>query len=204
MRKIGFLVSMGLIWALPWLACAEETSISLPNGKILPTRKIYSSPNRTDHLIEAIAVKDVKKIEDLIAEGVNINSAGSSGETPLMEALGDDKAEILDLLLSHGIDVNLTATIGELEMAPLELAISSGHEASVKKLLAHGAKIEREDMLGETVLFNAVRSGNAGITKLLIDHGADINHKNRIGDTPLSLAEKSGNHRIVEILKKNR
>ena len=131
MKKLFIVIligmGVGLVWMLPRVSRAEETTVTLPDGTTLPARRIYTSSNPTDHLIEAIAVKDMKMIESLIAKGIDVNSAGSSGETPLMEALGDDKAQILDFLLEHGADVNRTASFAGLELSPLETAVSNGY-----------------------------------------------------------------------------
>ena len=182
--------------------------MTLPDGtkKAVGSRPIYASSNPADNLTDAIAVNDLAKVKEFLAKGVNVNSGCSSGQLPIMEALGDDKAEILDFLLDHGADVNLTATVAGMEMTPLGVAVSNGLTASVKKLLDHGAQTEKEKqlLLQETVLFSAVRNGNPEIVRLLVDHGADANHKDMLGDTPISLAEKFGKTDIVGILKQTK
>ena len=200
------LISIGLVYAVQSVSFAEELTVTLPDGtkKTVETRPIYSSSNPADNLTDAIAVKDMAKVKEFLAKGVNVNSGCSSGQLPIMEALGDDKAEILDFLLAHGADVNLTATVAGMEMTPLDVAVNNGHTASVKKLLDHGAQTEKEIMFQQTVLFSAVRNGNPEIIRLLIDHGADANHKDMSGDTPLSLAEKLGKADIIGILKKTK
>ena len=185
------------------LSRAEEINVTLPDGskRTVESRRIYSSSNPTDSLIDAIAVKDLNTVKTLVGKGISVNSVGSSGEIPLMEDLDDDKAEILDFLLAQGANVNLTATLAGLEMTPAEVAVTTGHVSSLKKLLDHGVHIEKESLFGETVLFDAVRGGNPEIVKLLVEHGADIHHKNRMEETPLSLAEKPRKEKILEILK---
>ncbi len=197
----------GLLFCAVQSTCfAEDLKITLPDGKqeTVESRPIYSSPIPADSLRDAIAVKDLSKVKELLASGLDVNSAGSAGQLPLMEAFGDDKAEILDFLLAHGADPNLSATIAGMEMTPLDVAVTSGHAGAVKKLLEHGAKTEKELMFNQTALFSAVKNGSLVIVQSLVDHGADANHKDMMGDTPLSLAEKSGNSEMIAMLKKAR
>ena len=194
----------GLICNVQLLSYADGMTVTLPNGtkQKIEVRKIYSSTNPTDNLIDAIAAKDFSMVKEFIEKGANINSFGSSGQVPLSEALSPDEAEILDFLLNHGADVNLNSKGALGEMSVLEIAVANGYLSSTRKLLEHGAQIEKENsILNETVLFNAIRSGNVELIKLLIANRADITHKNFVGETPVSLAERSENASILEILK---
>ncbi len=197
-------ILISLFYAVQSVCFAEDLTITLPDGtqKKVESRPIYTSPYPADNLRDAIAAKDLDKLKEFLGKGVSINSAGSAGQLPIMEAFDDDKAEILDFLLTHGADVNLSATVAGMEMTSLDVAVTNGRVAAVKKLLEHGAQTEKELMFKETTLFSAVKNGNPEIIQALVDHGADPNHKDMMGDTPLSLAEKSGKNDIIAILKK--
>ena len=205
-HRVKFLVFLVLVFGVPLCSYAEEMSITLPDGtqRTVESRPAYSSSNPADSLMDAIALKDLNKVRTLVNGGVSVNSPTSSGEILLMEALGDDKAEILDFLLDHGADVNLAGNMAGIEITTLDVAVTGGYSNAIKKLLQKGADTEKEDIAGETPLSNAVRGGNLEIVKLLIEHGADINHKNLVGDTPLLLAEKTGKEDLVAILRKTK
>ncbi|KAF7551340.1 hypothetical protein G7Z17_g5100 [Cylindrodendrum hubeiense] len=83
---------------------------------------------------------------------------------------------------------------------PLSFAAEHGHEATVKVLLAHGAKTESKDKFDRTPLSFAAGEGHEAIVKLLLEQRADIDSKNTNNQTPLSFAVGNGHLTIVKIL----
>ena len=76
----------------------------------------------------------------------------------------------------------------------------SGNELIVRYLVKLGANINKENIVGETPLFEACSSGNEHLVKYLIKLGADINKENNNGKTPLFNACSSGNELLVKYL----
>jgi uncharacterized protein len=201
--KISVLVVVFLLQVIPISFAKDQTAVILPDGTVIEGREIYSSPNPTDDLIDAVAVKDLEMVKKLVAEGVDINQPTSSGNLALFEALNEKNSQILDYLLEQGADVNKPVVMGEMQLTPLHVAVNQGYKQTLRKLLERGANVEQEDgILNETVLFTAIRKNEPELVQILTDHGADVQHQSLLGETPLSLAESHNNVEILGILQK--
>lgn len=199
--RISMFLSLCLI--SPVGVKAEEVKIPMADGtqQVLKTHRIYSTSNPANNLVEAVAANDLSMIKDLIANGADLNSAGTSGLLPIFEALSPDKSAILDFFLANGADVNIEADAMGMKTSALEVAVANDYTQAVQKLLEHGAKTENEGLVGDTILFTAIEKGNVDIIKLLVKHGANLQHKDILGETPLSKAAASGKPEIVEIFR---
>ena len=58
-------------------------------------------------MIKTITIGDLAVVEDLLANGDDINCRGAQNRTPLHRAVGKGFDEIVKLLLDKGADVNL-------------------------------------------------------------------------------------------------
>ncbi|XP_069102008.1 ankyrin repeat domain-containing protein 50-like [Argopecten irradians] len=134
----------------------------------------------------------------------------------LSKAAGKGHREIVELLLSHGVDPNsgnalLVATIcchreivelllsyGADPNSALASAAEGGHIDIVKILLSHGADPKKGDALSE-----AAGKGHREIVELLLSHGADPNSGYALSEAArnaLSEAARNGHREIVELL----
>lgn len=82
----------------------------------------------------------------------------------------------------------------------LMVACATGELASVKRLVAAGADLNRVNAFGETPLTYAVAAGRQAVVRYLLSQGADVERPSRPGWAPLMYAAASGNHRILVIL----
>ncbi|MHB1956754.1 MAG: ankyrin repeat domain-containing protein [Sulfobacillus sp.] len=83
----------------------------------------------------------------------------------------------------------------------LGMAASQGRTSVVQFLLAHGADVNEQDVLGYSALMWAAQMGQFEIVKILLTHGARVDVKTReYGVTALMLAARIGRYRIVKIL----
>ena len=84
----------------------------------------------------------------------------------------------------------------------LPYAVTYGHEAVVKLLLATGqVDLESKCTSGRTPLSYAVRNGQEAVVKLLIATGqVNIESKSNSGQTPLSYAARNGHEAVVKLL----
>jgi ankyrin repeat protein len=199
--KVLMFLSLCSIFSV--VAKADEVKIPMADGtkQVVKTYRIYSTSNPANNLVEAVAANDLAMIKDLIANGADVNTPGASGLLPILEALSPEKSEILDFLLANGADVNIEADVMGMKSSALEVAVANDYTQAVQKLLEHGAKTEKEGLVGDTIIFTAIDKGNVEIIKLLVKHGADLAHKDMLGDTPVSKAEASGKPEIVAIFK---
>ena len=129
--------------------------------------------------------KSVEAIQKRIAEGADVNTKDSNGETVLVQAFSwDASPEAMKILIAAGADVN-----AEMNKKPgrygtpckttaLMYATFNKPLAIVKVLLDAGAKVNMIDNCGSTALMYAAEDSTPEVVKLLIDAGADVNAKN--------------------------
>ena len=99
---------------------------------------------------------------------LNIEMINDDGFTPLH--FSSDSVQILDFLLTNGVDANAKNKYGE---TPLHFACKHNNPDAVKLLLANKAIINAMDDCDKTPLFNAYDSGHDEVVKLLIENGAN-------------------------------
>jgi len=146
---------------------------------------------------------DIKRIDTLIKEGVNIDSTDPEyGSTPLMFAAQNSNStsslETVKFLLDRGADVNFKNKNSNTALIlSADLSNTTSSLETVKMLLDRGADPNVKNKNGSTVLIILVWKTNSTSSletvKLLLDRGADINLENDNGWTPLSLAASYSN-----------
>ncbi|MEI6633373.1 MAG: ankyrin repeat domain-containing protein [Chlamydiota bacterium] len=119
---------------------------------------------KSELLLKASREGDVAAVAKCIADGVDVNTQGRSGGTPLFLAAEGGHAEVVRFLLDHGADPNKiprpVPSTGVIAMTPLMAAAAHGHAAVAELLLAHGA--DASIQVGETALYEQ------GVTALFL------------------------------------
>jgi len=153
---------------------------------------------------------DLEAAENLIIQGrADVNSLTnnsyysnytSAQEAPLHLAAQRGHKDVVQLLLSHSAEVDLTDKNG---WTALQWAASRGHKDVVDVLLRHSADVNAKDFWGGTALHWAAWQGHKDVVELLLSHSADVDvdAKNKHGKTALQLAEREGYDDIVQLLK---
>ncbi len=95
---------------------------------------------------------------------VDSRSTNSMKNTPLHAATAGRKAELVDLLLDKGADVNATQTGG---WTALHAAAQSGDLGMVQSLIAHNAHIQARADNQQTPLDMAMLGGHGEVAELL-------------------------------------
>lgn len=119
-------------------------------------------------------------------------------------------AQIAELLIQNGADVNALWMYQSEKLAPLQLAAVSGRAAVAQTLLDAGADPLWQDENGNTALMRAVMTGNIKIVSVLADKTEALDVKNAAGWTPLMVAsglhgsttDRSQQKKIVRLLLK--
>lgn len=110
-----------------------------------------------------------------------------SGRTALHYACGREEVPIIEALLGHGADPNLSSYNGR--ETPLHEACECGGRIEVARLLInHGASIEAVNEQGQTALHLACRHGHLRTIYLMVESGANVSVKDNVGRTPFDRA----------------
>lgn len=154
-------------------------------------------------LDRAARAGDVATVARLLTEGANPNEINSFGGTALTGACGlgansPSHTKVVQLLLTHGADVNLSVINGT---TALNEASFWGNYETVRVLLDAGADANVAKDNGYTPLLGAASRGHADIVRALIAAGADKGARTSTGLTALHLASTGGFTDVVELLK---
>jgi Raf kinase inhibitor-like YbhB/YbcL family protein len=101
-------------------------------------------------------------VRALLSGGMSVETP-ASGTSPLIVAAGGNCADVVDLLIARG--ANLNAKNGD-GWTPLIKAASAGHTEIVEKLLAKGADMSVADPLGRTAWMYAAMANRAEMAEL--------------------------------------
>lgn len=152
---------------------------------------------------------DIEVAQSLLQHGANPNIRATDGVwpkysdiTPLSLAYARDNKKLVDLLLSHGADVNVGV---EKEMSLYHLAVKKNDTEMVKMLIARHANIRAGwvEQVYSTPFHCAVRYSSAEIVKLLIDAYPEMVNEGggkRGASNLLETAADSGRIEIVKLL----
>ena len=203
----GFLMSSAGIF-LDFIKARDATGLQvyMLNEQALPDH--VERNNRA--LFEACRDGAEKLCEVLICFGAAVNSAVIDQQTPVFIACKNAHLVCLDLMLSHGVDVNL----GDLRygLTPLmATAIEAVTPVGVtfvefidnrcrcmRALLAAGAAIDQTDKHGCNALMRAV--WNFRLTEILIEFGPNVKKLNNYHDSALHTASERNDAFVVELL----
>lgn len=133
-----------------------------------------------DDLLRAAMANDAKMVNELIAQGVDVNYAGAEGLTALHLA---SDPEIINTLIEANADVNAKAKKGG---TALLLACAEGNYEKAKKLMEYpNTNIDLPEENGITPLMVAAQRGASDILKELIAHNANTGAKDLMGNNAL-------------------
>jgi TonB family protein len=143
----------------------------------------------------------IERATRLLKHGANVNArAKDSGDTPLYLAARNGLADLVDLLLSRGADVNVANRAGE---TPLFGAVLSKNRSIVNAIVLKGANVKAQRTDGVSPLMLAAWADPTGdIATLLLSAGADTGTRSKDGDTALTwaVARETGGGELVRVL----
>jgi rhodanese-related sulfurtransferase len=114
-----------------------------------------------------------------------INTVIANATTPLMKASHIGDRDIVDLLITAGVEVNARNADGN---NALWLACVGSHLDIIDMLVAAGIDIDNRNDNGATALMYAASSGKAAIVERLLAKGADVAAETLDGFSALDLA----------------
>ena len=117
-------------------------------------------------LIVACEDGNINEVNDMIANGANIDMTNNDGKTPLSIASQNGHLEIVEVLIASGGLVNKADNEGE---TPLHIASQNGDLEIVKALIANKANFLYKNNDGETPLDVAIAKTNE-IKQYIMNH----------------------------------
>jgi ankyrin repeat protein len=133
----------------------------------------------------AAAAGDLATVKALLDGGTSVDEQDGQGKTALYHAARNGKLDIVNLLLAHKANPNLSETVDG--RSPLEAAAWNEHNDVMLALLAAGADVDSRDSSGETPLMKSGHGDDDIATaRILVEHGADVNAEATRGTCVLS------------------
>ena len=136
-----------------------------------------------------------KLVAALLKQKANPNARSRVGDTPLMLAVYNGKAEAANALLAGGAQVNQDG------WTPLHYAVFAEQPEMVAMLLSKGAQVDARAPNQQTALMLAAKTGNVVIAKLLLNAKADTSLTDQNGETALTLAREQNNSNLVRLIE---
>lgn len=154
-------------------------------------------------LLEAAEDGKLKDVEELLAEGADINGIVEGDGTALIVAARAGNKPVVQFLIQQGADPNVAARG---DGNALIMAAQEGHTEIVNLLINSGARVNEIVEGDENALIKASGSGQVDVVQLLLSRGADVNMRVWSGDpdgewrTALKMARKRGHSAVVQLL----
>lgn len=150
---------------------------------------------------EAAAAGETARAAALLgAEPALANAVAPDGFTPLGLASFFGHLRIVQLLLTHGAEVN-HASENALRVMPLHSAVASRHVAIAETLLAYDAEVNARQAGGFTPLHAAAQNGQLNMVRLLMQYGADPDLAADDGNTAADMATGAGHGEVAMLLR---
>ncbi len=131
----------------------------------------------------------------------SIASSATTGRRAGAEALAIAAArnypDVVEFVLSKGVDVNARLTVGT---TALQVAAANGNVDIVRMLIARQAKVNLADQFGDTPLIAAVQAGSLPGVTALLSAGSDVNATDKSGRGAAWWAARSGREDILKQL----
>jgi len=148
--------------AQSYLHPQQTGEISTAVESLLPAAPPYPYGS-AQSVINASYYGQIKVVEKLLDQGVDVNAIYKNGMTALMAASQAGHIETVKLLLDKGANVNTMDNDGG---TALMIACQEGHADMVKLLLDKGADVDVKDSDGGTALMIASQEGRTDSVKL--------------------------------------
>lgn len=148
-------------------------------------------------LVRAADGNVVEAAKKLLEDGAEVDMTRE--RTALHVAAGKGHAEMVDLLLDNGADVDARDHLGRV---PMYIALSRDHLDVARRLAKAGTDATARSSEGDTLLMMALRREDAELVKWALEGGADVNNKCQGRDlaTALMIAARSRDAAMVGLL----
>jgi len=151
-------------------------------------------------LHQAAHLNHTTSLTALLRNGASMSVEDSNGDTPLHLAAWAGNCDAIDILLTHGAEVDWLS--GRDGYSPLWCAISAYHINAARLLLEYGARVSLCSASGGGMspLHQAAVTGQAAMCELLLERGAHVGITDDDRNNPLHYAAACGSAASVKVL----
>jgi len=142
----------------------------------------------------------VNAIPIILRNGMSVEEANATGQTPLFFAIRNDSPATIRVLVENRANFNVRDTQGN---SLLHFAVRWNAKESISYLLSLGIDINSFSLNGNTPLHDAVALGMSDIETLLISRNANLEVRNIDGNTPFMEAVRGALLPSIEKLATN-
>ena len=157
----------------------------------------YEASSTLGPIHVAAAWGKLSALEALLDAGVDINSVGPGGLTPVLYSVRQGRSEITRQLVVRGADPQRADAQGR---TPLHYAAAAGHLEVAEYLLGRGVDLHARAAAGRTPLHLAAAAGQGALVELLLLHKADQALRDDQGRTASELAGAAGHALLVKAM----
>jgi ankyrin repeat protein len=149
-------------------------------------------------LICSILHHQVNTFQFLLAAGADhrTKDSGTKRKSPFFHAIDVASAEMVDILIARGLDVNHRSITGESFFVQVVMDASP---EGVMLLLTRGADPNARDITGAPVVVKALAKKRFDVVKVLLDYGADANSKDISGQSLVVMAVNKNQPNMVQL-----
>ena len=133
--------------------------------------KMRGGTMKEETFLSAAETGDIKTIETLLSDGVNVDTHDEHSRTALMKASKHNHIDVVRLLIENGADINARDNRGT---NPIYWAASKGNLEITKLLMENGADITVHDDRGWTALDHAKANHHLSVARFLEEQSAAV------------------------------
>ena len=196
MQKVILCLVFISLLVLSGCANIEEGPATPENAQRVLKLRGYNFDEKS--FFAAAQARDALALNAFFEAGINPNAQNSEGRTVLISAAARGELDVVKLLLSRGVDVNVRDNRGYTALA---------HALEARYPEVEEALLSRPDidpnvggLLGRPILLAYVWRDNKKATERLLALGADVKLVDKDGDTALHGAAETGNVEIMRML----
>jgi len=142
----------------------------------------------------------INAIPVIIRNGISVEEANATGQTPVFFAIRNDSPATIRVLVENSANYNVRDSQGN---SLLHVAVRWNAIESISYLISLGIDINVFSLNGNTPLHDAVALGMSDIETMLINQGANLEVRNIDGNTPFMEAVRGALISSIEKLALN-